>query len=319
MHLNMTRKTKPSTRHHFISQFYLSGFTSDGTKDGDIYCFDLLKKCFWLTKTKDIAFENHFNDIDAEGVPVDELESKLSELEGIVSPVFAELRNNQRLPKGIELDKILNFIALMLVRNPFVRRATDEGRTLGYFKYLENQLSTEESWNKLKNKIHESGITALDNLSYSDALKKLLPRSVKIQGNPMSYHKYEFEKANEILPLLALRSWEVVTTSTDQLFISSDKCVTKIWTAPYPPPRNANGLLSIHSAMLFPVSSNTLLLGTFSEDRYKSITSLRNPPMVNNLIMTETDRFVYSSAPSFFILSKTQEVYSSDKYFTLFR
>lgn len=312
----MAKKPKPSTRHHFISQFYLSGFTSDGTKDGDIYCFDLKKKCFRLTKTKDIAFENNFNDVDAEGVPVDELELKLSEFEGLVSPAFAELRTKQKLPKGIEFDKILNFIALMIVRNPFVRRVTDEGRTLDYFKYIERHLSSEESWNKLKNKIHTSGITVLDNLSYSDALKELLPRTLKLQCNPMSYHKYEFEKANEILPFLALRSWEVVTSSTDQLFISSDKCVTKIWTAPYPPPRNANGLLSVHSAMLFPVSSNTLLLGTFSDDKYKSIASLRNPPMVNNLIMTETDRFVYSSAPSFFIMSKSQEVYSSDKYFT---
>jgi hypothetical protein len=30
-------------RHHYLSQFYLAGFTSTGKQNGDIYCFDLKK------------------------------------------------------------------------------------------------------------------------------------------------------------------------------------------------------------------------------------------------------------------------------------
>ncbi len=312
----MLKNPKRSKRHHFISQFCLAGFTSDGTQDGDIYCFDLHKKFFRLTKTRDIAFENHFNDIDAEGIPTDGLELKLSDFEDVVSPAFAEFRKTKSLPQGIELDKILNFIALVLVRNPVVRRAIDEARTQAYFEYLRNQLSSKESWEKFKEKTQSSGMTILADFSYEDAVEKLLPRTVELQGEPMSFHKVEFNTADEVLPLLALRSWEVVLAQPDQLFITSDQPVSKIWTAPWPPPLNAHGLKSLHSALLFPVSTDILLLGTFAEDKYSCNPALRNPPMINNLIMTQCDRFVYSSIPSFVILNEKQQVYSSDKYFS---
>jgi hypothetical protein len=109
-HTNMPKNTKPSKRHHYISQFYLAGFTSDGTQDGDIYCFDLHNKFFRLTKTKDIAFKNHFNDIDSEDIPIDALELSLSDFEDQVSPTFVELRKTKTLPQGNELGKLLNFI-----------------------------------------------------------------------------------------------------------------------------------------------------------------------------------------------------------------
>lgn len=307
---------KPSKRHHFISQFYLAGFTSNGAQDGDIYCFDLHKKCHRPTKTKDIAFENHFNDIDLPGILVDELESNLSSIEGEISPVFTQLRDTKRLPQGIEFGMILNFIALVLVRNPAVRRAVDKARTQAYFSYLQSQLSTKESWEKLKAETQSSGMTLLADFSYEDALEKLLEPVIRIQGEPMSFHEIEFETVNEVLPLLASRMWELVSPPPDKFFITSDRPVSTIWTSPWPPPLSVHGLKSQHSALLFPVSAGLLLLGTLLQDKYSSNPALRNPPMVNNLIMTQCEKFVYSSEPSFLILNERQQVYSSDKYFT---
>lgn len=312
----MAKKAKPSKRDHFISQFYLAGFTSDGTQDGEIYCFDLHKRTYRLAKTRTIAFENHFNDIDSTNEPVDGLESRLSALEGQISPAFVELRTSKTLPNGTDLGKILNFMALVIVRNPAVRQAIDDARTVAHFAYLEGQLKSKASWEKLKGRMQASGITSFDNLSYEDAKQKLLPRTIRIQGDPMSFHQVEFEKASEILPLLAMRSWEVVIASSPNSFITSDRPASMVWTGPCPPPSGADGLTSIHSAILFPVSSDVLLLGAFPEDEYKSDPALRYPPSINNLVMTRANRFVYSSKSSFLALSWKQTVYSSDECFS---
>ncbi len=312
------KTVKPSKRHHYISQFYLAGFTSDSTKDGDIYCFDLETKLFRKTKTKEIAFENHFNDIDAKNVSADVLESKLSEFEDKVAPAFTKLRKTKNLPFGIELDKILNFMALVLVRNPSVRSAVDKSRTDAYFNYLERNLSSKKIWERFKERIESSGKTIFNGLPYKDAREKLLPRSVKLQGDPSSYHEVEFDTIDEILPLLALRSWELVFAPPNNSFITSDQPLSKIWTAPFQPPPNTHGLKSLHTVLLFPVSEDILLLGTFEDDIYKSNPALKNPPMVNNLILDQCNRFVYSSKSSFAILNEKQEVYISDKYFSLY-
>ncbi len=39
-----TKDMKTSKKHHFVSKFYLAGFTSNGAKEGDIYCFDMHQK-----------------------------------------------------------------------------------------------------------------------------------------------------------------------------------------------------------------------------------------------------------------------------------
>jgi len=90
-------------RHHYLSQFYLAGFTSTGKKDGDLYAFNIEKRKVRKSNVREEGHEKYFNRIQAEGFDENYLENELSKFESKASDVLKKIIKDRRLP-SIEQD-----------------------------------------------------------------------------------------------------------------------------------------------------------------------------------------------------------------------
>jgi len=77
-----------SWRHHYLSQFYLGGFTDTGDKEGALWVTDLENKKQWKDIPERVGYEEHFNTLDIPGHKSGVFEKRLGEeFEGPVSNI----------------------------------------------------------------------------------------------------------------------------------------------------------------------------------------------------------------------------------------
>ncbi len=109
-------------KHHVVPQFYLAGFTDDGTADGNLQVVDTSRLKTWVSKPKDAAHRRDFHEIDG-GPSVDPMivEKTLAQFESRWSVVVRNVVEHQTLPTGEDLDDLMDFVAFMAVRVPSIR------------------------------------------------------------------------------------------------------------------------------------------------------------------------------------------------------
>lgn len=74
-------------KHHYISQFFLKNFSSDGKS---LWVFDRYKKEYRFQSIKEIAHENKFYSYTSKDGE-ENLESVLSQVEGIAKPILQKI------------------------------------------------------------------------------------------------------------------------------------------------------------------------------------------------------------------------------------
>ena len=71
---------KPSRRHHYLSQFYLRGFSKTGDAKSQIHVYDLPNKKVFKTNSRKIGTIRDFNTINHEKIDPEQLEKNFSEI-----------------------------------------------------------------------------------------------------------------------------------------------------------------------------------------------------------------------------------------------
>ena len=69
-------------RHHSIPQFYLAGFTSDGTKGGWLYATDISTGKQWKCKSEGVAHSRDYFRVDVPGPDPFVIERFFADIEG---------------------------------------------------------------------------------------------------------------------------------------------------------------------------------------------------------------------------------------------
>jgi len=138
--------TKPPRKHHYISQFLLSGFTADGTQDGLLYVSDLKeRKCWPASGTANAGHKRDLYELDIEGiVGLDPMaaEKGLAVIEGRTAAILNSMgMQPSAMLSQEDLRQILYFIALQVGRVPGERPRVEEA-----YGRLESALETPESW-----------------------------------------------------------------------------------------------------------------------------------------------------------------------------
>ena len=152
----MTENMSKPRRHHYLSQFYLAGFTSNGNKNGDLYCYDLKKMKVRKSKVKEEGHEKYFNRIESDNLSEDYLENELSKFESDAVEVIRNIIINKSLPSAPkDWGTLLYYLALLGVRNPVIRKTLDEAKTNISKIMLEFYLSDNKSWENLKSKLDD--------------------------------------------------------------------------------------------------------------------------------------------------------------------
>ncbi|MDZ8249191.1 DUF4238 domain-containing protein, partial [Escherichia coli] len=77
--------------HHFLSQCYLKGFTSNGGKKSKLTVIDLKERKTFESNTRNVGGVRDFNRLELDGVDPNYLESSLAEFEGSVATHLRKL------------------------------------------------------------------------------------------------------------------------------------------------------------------------------------------------------------------------------------
>jgi len=301
-------------KHHFVSQFYLAGFTTDESSDGTLYCFDVHTKKVWPTNTKEVAHKRDFNRVEASELTPAFLETELSKFETEVSSVFRSLKTEKVIPSGDEYATLINFIALLGVRNPDLRSNFDESKTQLFRKVMALYLHDEQRWQTFRDKAIRDGVEALKGLSYSEANKIFLESDWKITSHPNSFHPMEFGAIEKVVELLANRDWTLVLAPSEALFVTSDRPVALTWTIPDPTVPFGPGFGSLHSAVYFTLNRTMALLGRFNDTAGVIQANAQLVGAFNSIISVHATRFVYGSTNSFLMLDENERLANSQSF-----
>jgi hypothetical protein len=308
-----------SRKHHFVSQFYLAGFTSDGTQDGEIYSFDVQTKKSWKTVTRQIGVERDFNAIATEDGVSDALEKQLSTFEAQAAATFTRIRESRAVPTGDDFTNLVNFMALIGVRRPSMRKQLDSVQSQVMRIALELYLETPERWKHFCEKAKQDGATTFVDVSYEQARDLFLKDDWRILSHPGNFHSMEFDVIDTVIQLLAQRDWSILIAPRDSCFVTSDQPVNLIWTLPGEKPPYGPGYGSKHSSVLFPISKDLCLVGKFDAESVSAETNLLFVATANSVVMTHCMRFVYSPVPNFACMAEDMTIASSDHYFNKLR
>jgi hypothetical protein len=113
---------KPPRKHHFLPQFYLSGFSTDGR---GLYQIEKRTGRHYGCQIKDAGAMRDYHDVDADGVADRQaFEKRLAELEGWQATQLRDVLAGGILNPG-QRSEILQLLAIMRMRVPAMKEHVD--------------------------------------------------------------------------------------------------------------------------------------------------------------------------------------------------
>jgi hypothetical protein len=113
-------------KHHFISRFLLRGFAIPEQDDGRLFVLDHTRKKVFASSPANIGHRRDFNRVGKE-THADPLvvEKFFADIEDRAAPVLAKTRATRQFPGLSEAAKVLDLIAIHLIRTPRFRKWMD--------------------------------------------------------------------------------------------------------------------------------------------------------------------------------------------------
>jgi hypothetical protein len=294
---------KPARRHHYVPQGYLAGFTDRGTRDGQLFVYDLARHLCSPTRPRNVAFERDFNRIEVAGQDPDALERAFGEFEDRAISVIRGIQARDELPADEEFSFVINLMALFVARNPrnrgIMNQAEDHtvrviGDMLASDKQLYEHHMARAKADGFVPQDCEVSFEAMQQFIRDNQYKVVVPTHTSLVR--------ELRAAEEAVQYLAARSWTLVTAATDAPdFITCDHPV--VITFRYPNMRSPVGYGLPWTEMCFPLNTRQALLGVFEEplpERIEAKTKL--VAMINRRTVWHANRQVYSKTASLTIL-----------------
>ncbi|ELK0554614.1 DUF4238 domain-containing protein [Escherichia coli] len=296
--------------HHFLSQCYLKGFTSNGGKKSKLTVIDLKERKTFESNTRNVGGVRDFNRLELDGVDPNYLESSLAEFEGSVATHLRKLEEGGEF-SGETKDVILEFISLLAIRTPAQREHLSSPlKQIAKF-IMKSSVSSAERWDDCK-------------LAYEKEMGESLPYDLAYEKikNFVDGDNFEINVIREfmiymemkcvpvITKLLHQRNWSLMTISDGQgSFITSDNPVCLMWTnpelarGPYSPGFGVKDTL-----VLFPVSKNLLLAGEF--DGHEGVFSCNEEQaaVFNTSVIRHTAERIFSSNDNFKFLDSSKKM-----------
>lgn len=281
---------KPARRHHYLPQFYLAGFAVPSSKLVTV-------RSVPTGETKTVspygaAWVRDFYRVAVEGLAPDAVEANLSRLESDAAQVVRALEASQSIPSGDDYRILMTFIAFMALRVPAFRAAyedplVDVVRDVNRFVTF-----NAERWRAFLNQAGEKAARFKD-LSHTEAAA-LLERGQFTVSLDTTYHVgVMLQNAPRALSLLERRKWSLATADPAQGdFITSDQPVYLGWTHPLPAFLRA-GLALEHTEVVFPISSRSILVGSWEGPSGVVPFDRREIAETNNRLLLQTDEEIF--------------------------
>ncbi|MEG6586067.1 DUF4238 domain-containing protein [Dendrosporobacter sp. 1207_IL3150] len=295
-------------RHHYIPQMYLAGFTSDGTKDGQLYTIDLKQSKRWKCRPNGIANIRDFYRIDISDQDPFVIEHGFAEIEGAIATVLKDIFKTRKLPSGDNLITLLHLVALSSSKVPAMREQLGKPIVEVTKRFLDLTLANPERYYSILKDVKNVGIGVSKYPSYEKVREAYDNDGFAISPSQNWNMQSCLMMADILLPLLKDRYWGlVIPKNPSDIFICSDNPVSLMWTKEsmlkYPP-----GFGFKRTMVFMPLCSNIGLIGLFTPTSPIMEFNSLGIASLNTETLSHAHEQVYSRDMSFKILGKNDSL-----------
>lgn len=284
-------------KHHYVSKFYLAGFTKSGTEDGELYVLDQRQRKRWKSTPAKTAHKRNFHAIatrpDADPMVV---ERALGDIETKCSRVISCIIEQRKLPTGEDLDILINFVALMAVRVPAIRNTISDFIDDVVKKLTRTMLGSEQGWQEFK-RAYEASSQEAD--FTREEMKAFVDSDDYTVNFERSWHVgMMLELGSKLVPALVQRKWSISIAEDEAPdLICSDRPVCLTWYTSESPPLPP-GFAHQDTAVIMPISRRIAIAGTFEDHPTNSTLDSHDVATVNRSTREYANQ-LYSSEPEF--------------------
>jgi hypothetical protein len=280
--------------HHYLPQFYLSGFTQSGRRKDLLWVFDKEKLEYRKTKPIKVAHERDYFRLKGENADPHIVERMFGEFEGTVAPVLRNIRENWVLPGPQEMANLLGFIAILYVRIPkmrdWIRKAHMEMSDL----FVEISLADRNRWEAEVEELRRTRKDIPGGIGYDQVKEAWDNKRIRSAPN----HNLEIMRIIDLgqhgTPFFLARKWTMfIAHDLGPHFITGDAPVVPIWNAPQPPGTPV-GLALNALDLYFPISPRVALLGTWEKPSRVLQASEEFVLSANSNVIGWSNRFIFS-------------------------
>lgn len=297
--------------HHYVPQTYLRAFTDGESKKSKFTVFDVATGKRFETVPRNVCAVRDFNRVSIPGMDANAIESGMGNFESFIAPAVAEINLTNKF-EGEAKNTILNLMALLAVRHPDRRESMRKFHAQIAKITMGMLLDRPEMYDRVTAEMRSEGKIRDDGPSYTDVKAFFDGGQYDIEVTNESHLHSEQTMHETALPLLAERSWMLYRVNPQEgHFITSDHPVSLTWRNPSEIPplyRHSPGFGMRDTEVLFPLTKNLVLIGTFDGD---SVYQKASPLLVaasNSRVANYCSRQIYSSKRSFTALSPQMEI-----------
>ena len=280
--------------HHFVPQGYLGAFTDTGTRDGQLYAFDLTNQKSFRTRPRNVAAKKDFNRFEMEGQPPDFLEKGFGELENKAIAVIRGMGQTKQRAKDEDLVYVINLISLLIVRNPRARRSVTRARQQTAKNIGEMLISDKKVWENHLRKAREADHIAGPGVSFERMKEFVEGGRYTIKVTTEALIRTELSAFDQVLQSVGSRRWSLIdAVSHAPDFITCDHPITLVSNDPEA--RGPVGVGLKQTEIVFPINPRQALLGVFEDSPGPEVSaSPHSVAAINSRVIRHADRQLYS-------------------------
>jgi hypothetical protein len=280
-------------RHHYLPQFYLSGFASP---KGELWLTGLKDGKTWKGTPASVGHQRDFYRIDdLSGVEPNDLEKSLADFEGSAATVIRGISTSGQLPEDEDaFSYLINLVAVMVARVPRTRDVLSKPIVETSEMMLQILASDERRLRAAYEAARQKTPSLLENPDFYK-MREMVATGGYVLGVSQNYQlKQLFEVVDIVLPVLADRLWSLLIAPEGVDFVTSDCPVAVEWTRPQPPSPFGAAFGLAETDVTFPLTRRLALLGRFEGPAETGAASLKGVASINTRTCRWGQRFACS-------------------------
>lgn len=293
----MTNDTDGGARnHHFVPQFYLKGFAKPRSKDGKLVVFDLKDRKTFVTRTRNVAAKRDYNRVDIEGQDPNVVEGHLAKFEGDADQAFRRIIAARSIDDRDDFSFVLMLIARIVLSNPSFRDQRERLISDMGSMMMRNMVATPERWDAVTRRAGAELIG--DPVAYEEMRATVESGGIVATAARETLIEQEIALWPEILPVLEARKWTLlIAPSGSAGFVTSDRPFSLRWNVEAMNRGSYGvGLGCSETTLVFPISHDLALIGSFEDGAGSSVVDERMVAAVNSTMFFSAMRQVYAQA-----------------------
>lgn len=307
--------------HHYLSQFYLKGFSKAVSKKSKLTVVDFKLRKIFETTPRNVGGVRDFNRVEVAQLEPDYIETSLSSFESLASKAIKEIQENLLLSNE-NRNIILNLIALYAVRSPQKREQFRESQEQISDRILDLLLATKNSWNQVVEKMKAAGESLDESVSYEDLKDFYKRKAYKIVVPTEEHLILEMVGMDTVLKLLNQRNWLIYYLEDDsETFITSDNPTILSWNRPENLPplyRDSPGFGLKDTRVFFPLTRKLFLVGEFGGHSGFIKANQELVSILNSMVIIFAHKQIYSPKIGFHFRGKDNNIDNGNNIFNFY-